>query len=203
MDDDVRTVSRVRTESVTPTEPVVPAAAESVYIAEPAVYIAEPAVYPTEPPVYAAAPPVYAAAPPVYAAPQTPVVAVSMPVQSRPLSSDRVITERESVHIRPSNLEMSRRIVSLAFGILQGLLILRIVLLLLVANRENDIVQLILNVTSPFVNPFRDMFAFSTLASRGSVLDVAAIVALIAWTLVELLVFAIINLGGRRRTVVY
>ena len=87
------------------------------------------------------------------------------------------------------------------FGILQALIIVRIILLLLVANRENDIVQLILNVTTPFIAPFRDMFSLSQVGRSGSVLDVAAIVALIGWTLIELLVFAFLNLGARRSRV--
>jgi len=42
------------------------------------------------------------------------------------------------------------------------------------------------------------MFALSQIGSQGSVLDIAAIVAIIAWTLVELLIMAILNLGARR-----
>ena len=129
--------------------------------------------------------------------PAQPVVPVA------PAASDRVVTEREYVSDRPTALEMTRRIVGLAFGILQGLLIIRLILLLLVANRDNDIVRFILGITDPFVNPFRDMFALDQIGRSGSVLDVAAIVALIGWTLVELLIFAILNLGSRRRSVVY
>ena len=43
------------------------------------------------------------------------------------------------------------------------------------------------------------MFAIDRLSNSGSVLDVAAIVALIGWTLVDLLILAIVNLGLRRR----
>jgi uncharacterized protein YggT (Ycf19 family) len=120
-----------------------------------------------------------------------------------PVATDRVVTEHQVIHEGPTALEVVRRIVALAFGILQGLLLLRLILLLLVANRDNDIVRFILGVTDPFVNPFRDMFALDRIAASGSVLDIAAIVALIAWTLVELLIFAILNLGARRRTVAY
>ena len=179
MDDYDRTTSRVRTEEVIPTEPVV---AQPV-VAEPVV--AERVV----------AEPVYRAEPVV---PATPMVA------SRPaMSSDRIVTEREAVRTSIAPLEMARRIVGLVFGILQGLLIIRIILLLLVANRSNDVVQFVLGITNPFVNPFRDMFALDTIGSQGSVLDIAAIVAIIAWTLIEFLIFAIINLGSRRRTTVY
>ena len=84
---------------------------------------------------------------------------------------------------------------------MQALLILRIILLLLVANRGNDIVQFILNVTQPFVDPFIGMFSLNRVtADQGSVLDVAAIVALIGVTLIEMLVLAAIRLFSRRTT---
>lgn len=178
MDDYERTVKHVRTEDVIEDPLVVPA--EPAYPAQPAA--AQPA---------APAQPVYTA-PPVYAAP--PVAAAPMAA-----SRDRIVTDRAYVSERPSNLEMARRIVTLVFGILQGLLVLRIILLLLVANRANDIVQLILGITGPFVTPFADMFSLERIGSgTGAVLDVGAIVALIAWTLVELLILAILNLGARR-----
>jgi len=114
-------------------------------------------------------------------------------------AAGRIVTQRESTTYRASNLEMARRVITLVFGILQGLIVLRIVLLLLVANRDNGIVQAILNITGPFVSPFRDMFSLTRVdASNGSVLDIGAIVALIAWTIIEALVLAIIRLGSRR-----
>ena len=182
MDDSERTIRRVRTEDVVE-DPVT----TSVYPAQPVV-TAQP-TYAAQPVV--AAQPVYEAQP-VY---QAPPVVVAAPISA---SRDRVVTDREVVIDRPTQLEMARRVITLGFGILQGLIVLRIILLLLVANRENDIVQFVLNVTSPFVAPFRDMFALDRIAASGSVLDIAAIVALIGWTLVELLVLAIVNLGARR-----
>jgi hypothetical protein len=174
MDDYERTVKHVRTEDV---------------IEDPLAVPAQPA-YPAQP--AAPAQPVYTT-PPVYTAP---TVAAATPMAA---SRDRIVTDRAYVSERPSNLEMARRIVTLVFGILQGLLILRIILLLLVANRANDIVQLILGITGPFVTPFADMFSLQRIGSgTGAVLDVGAIVALIGWTIIELLIFAILNLGARR-----
>jgi hypothetical protein len=99
----------------------------------------------------------------------------------------------------PTGGEVIRRVVMLLFGILQALLILRIILLLLVANTGNDLVGGILSITDPFVEPFRGMFRFDEVSSDGgSQLDLAAIVALIAWTLVEALIIAALSLGARR-----
>ena len=99
----------------------------------------------------------------------------------------------------PTGGEVIRRFVMLLFGILQAALILRIVLLLLIANPGNDVVSMILSLTDPFVEPFRGMFQLDRVtADSGSMLDVAAIVALIGWTLIEALIVAILSLGARR-----
>jgi uncharacterized protein YggT (Ycf19 family) len=112
---------------------------------------------------------------------------------------DRVRTAETTYAHGPTPGEMIRRVVMLLFGILQGLIILRIVLLLLVANQGNDIVAAIINVTDIFVEPFRGMFQLDRVrADQGSVLDVAAIVALIAWTLIEAVVVALLSVGARR-----
>lgn len=99
----------------------------------------------------------------------------------------------------PSGLYYARRILSLVFGVLATLLLLRIVLLLLVANETNDIVNFVYNITEPFVAPFRGMFQFDVVTpGGGSVFDVAALVALIGWTLIYALIMAILRLADRR-----
>ena len=99
----------------------------------------------------------------------------------------------------PGGATVASRIVTFAFGILQALLILRIILLLLVANPGNDIVDFVFGITQPFVEPFVGMFSLNRVeADQGSVLDVAAIVALIGWTLVEALILAAIRIFSRR-----
>jgi uncharacterized protein YggT (Ycf19 family) len=101
----------------------------------------------------------------------------------------------------PGGATLAARIVTFAFGILQVLLILRIILLLLVANPGNDIVSFVFNITQPFVEPFINMFSLNRVAAdQGSVLDITAIVALIAWTLVEALILAAIRIFSRRST---
>lgn len=122
------------------------------------------------------------------------------PVASDPAVSSSVrTTETAYVPARPEGPAMVARIVTFAFGVLQALLILRIVLLMLIANPGNDVVALILNVTDPFVEPFRGMFALDRVrADQGSVFDVAALVALIAWTLIEALVLAALRIFARR-----
>jgi uncharacterized protein YggT (Ycf19 family) len=115
-------------------------------------------------------------------------------VYERPVRHEAVVVDHG-----PTPGEMIRRVVMLGFGILQGLIVLRIILLLLIANQGNDVVAFVLSVTDPFVEPFRGMFQLDRVgAESGSVLDVAAVVALVGWTLVELLVLALLSIGARR-----
>src|SRR3954471_14325483 len=117
------------------------------------------------------------------------------PVDPAPVVHERVVTTG-------SPLDTIRRLVWLLFGVLQALIVLRIVLLLLNANEGNDLVAFIVGITDPFVEPFRGMFRLDEVnGASGSVLDVAAIVALVAWTLVEALVLGVISLADRRTTV--
>jgi uncharacterized protein YggT (Ycf19 family) len=101
----------------------------------------------------------------------------------------------------PRPVDTARRLVWLLFGVLQAVIALRIVLLLLGANEGNDLVAFITVVSDPFIEPFRGMFSLDEVSgASGSVLDVAAIVALVAWTLVEALVLGIVGLADRRAT---
>jgi uncharacterized protein YggT (Ycf19 family) len=115
-----------------------------------------------------------------------------------PYAQAEVHTKERHMTGGPTTGEVIRRLVALAFGVLQGLLLLRIVLLLLIANRGNDIVAFILGVTNPFVEPFRGMFQLDAVRAEGVFLDIAAIVALIGWTLIEGLVIAALSLRARR-----
>ena len=124
------------------------------------------------------------------------VVETSDPVA--PAGSRRTVSERVVEPAGPGPVALAARIVTFAFGVLQALLILRIILLLLVANTGNEIVSFILGVTDPFVEPFIGMFDLNRVTSGDQVLDVAAIVALIGWTLVEVLILAGIRIFSRR-----
>ena len=98
----------------------------------------------------------------------------------------------------PSGATTAARVVTFAFGILQALLILRIILSLLVANQGNGIVDAIFSITQPFVDPFIGMFSLDRVTAGKSVLDVAALVALVAWSLLEMLILAGLRTFSRR-----
>jgi hypothetical protein len=88
----------------------------------------------------------------------------------------------------PSNNETTRRIVVLVFGLIQIVLGLRIVLLLVDARTGNLLVSIINNVGGLLAAPFQGILRISAVSSGGSVLDVAAVVALVGWTIIELVV---------------
>jgi uncharacterized protein YggT (Ycf19 family) len=126
-------------------------------------------------------------------------VAADPYVAPAPAASSVRTTDTAYVESGPGGATYASRIVTFLFGILQVALILRIVLLLLVANRANDVVQFVMNIAQPFVDPFIGMFSMNRVtADQGSVLDIAAIVALIGWTLVEALILAAIRIFSRR-----
>ena len=103
----------------------------------------------------------------------------------------------ERVAYRPSGAELARRLVVFIFGVIQGLIVLRIILLLLNAREGNDLVSFILNASQLFVAPFIGILGTNALEANGSVLDIAAIVALVGWTILEMLILALLNVFRR------
>jgi len=111
------------------------------------------------------------------------------------------VVDRRTV-VTPSGGELLRRAVVLIFGIIQTLIVLRIVLLLLNAREGNEIVRFILNTSQVFVAPFIGIFNSDALRAGGSVLDIAAIAALVGWTVLEWIVLWATDLFRREPTVV-
>jgi hypothetical protein len=101
--------------------------------------------------------------------------------------SNRTVTSRQ-LDVRPSNNETARRIVVLVFGLVQIVIGLRIVLLVLNARTGNFLVSVINNVGGVLIAPFEGILRTNALSAGGSVLDFAAIVALVGWTIVELII---------------
>lgn len=98
---------------------------------------------------------------------------------------------------KPSGGEFARRVTVFVFGIVQAVIILRIVFLLLDAREANGLVSAVLSFSQVFVAPFEGLLHTNALTSGGSILDVAAIVALIGWTVLEFIVIAAIGIFRR------
>jgi len=100
------------------------------------------------------------------------------------LRTDSVRTTRTG----PDGPELARRIIILVFGLIQLVIGARIVLLLVDAREANGLVAAVLNVSQIFVAPFEGILRADSLHAAGSTLDVAAMVALVGWTIIELIV---------------
>lgn len=130
---------------------------------------------------------------PVYVDPA--VTPAGTPVAGTPVARTSSVVERTDV--QPSGGELIRRAVVLIFGIIQVFIGLRIVLLLLNAREGNAIVSFILDVSQLFVAPFIGIFNTDALRASGSVLDIAAIAALVGWTILEAILLWAVNLLRR------
>jgi len=106
-----------------------------------------------------------------------------------------VVAERRVGTTRPTGATMAARIVVVIFGLIQLLIGARIVLLALDAREGNALVAGILALSQPFVAPFEGILNSDALAAGGAVLDLAAVVALIGWTIAELVLLAILRIG--------
>ena len=128
-------------------------------------------------------------------------VVTPTPIGDRSVEAAQVVEQRDTTVYRPSGSTLAARVIVVVFGVIQALLLARIVLLLLDAQRGNDLVATILNASQLFVAPFEGMFRTDALASGGSVLDVAAVTALVALTILELLILAIVRIPRRSEAV--
>lgn len=101
---------------------------------------------------------------------------------------ETVRTDRMTTTSSPGRPELGRRIIVLVFGLIQLVIGARIVLLLLDAREANGLVSGILNFSQIFVAPFEGILRTDALRASGSILDVTAIVALVGWTILELVI---------------
>jgi hypothetical protein len=104
---------------------------------------------------------------------------------------------RRTATVTPSGGEMARRIIVLIFGLIQILIALRIVLLLVNAREGNSIVNGVLDLSQIFVGPFEGILRTDALHAAGSTLDLAAVVAFIGWTVIELIVVWLVSIFRR------
>ena len=99
----------------------------------------------------------------------------------------------------PTPVTVARRVVDTLFGILELLLVIRILLLALGANTGNALVDGIYNITDPFVVPFIGVFNINHVHPTGnSVIDIAALVAMVGWAILALIVDAILRVADNR-----
>ena len=128
---------------------------------------------------------------------QPPVSTAAQPL-APPITQETVRTDsRQITRTGPGGSEMTRRILALLFGLIQIVIGLRIVLLLLDARTGNALVSGIHDVSKIFVAPFEGILNSNALSSGGSTLDVAAVVAFVGWTILELIVLWAVGIFRR------
>ena len=118
-------------------------------------------------------------------------------VSDDPSLAPRSTVVQETTTSRPSGAELLRRIIVFVFAVIQGLLVLRIVLLLVDANRGNDLVRFLYDASGVFVAPFDGILHTNAVNAGASVLDIAALVAIVGWTILEILLVAAVGIGRR------
>lgn len=102
-------------------------------------------------------------------------------------------TEVRRVEYRPNPLATVERLVVFLFSLIELLIVARIVLLLVSARESNAIVSFIYNVSDIFVAPFRGILGINEVQAGAAALDMAALVALVGWIIIELIVVALIR----------
>ena len=110
------------------------------------------------------------------------------PATTTPTASTAVTSR--TVEMRPSGGTVAGRVVVFIFGVIQALILLRIVLLLMDAREANDLVSFILNASQIFVAPFEGILRTEALKAAGSIFDLAAVLALVGWTILEAIILA-------------
>jgi uncharacterized protein YggT (Ycf19 family) len=103
--------------------------------------------------------------------------------------------------VSTSPLVPIRRAIWLIFGVIIVLIGIRFLFLALGANAGNGIVDAIYSITEPLIAPFRGIFSLEQFRPSGqSVIDVAALVAIVGWLLIGVLVDAILRIPDRTAT---
>jgi hypothetical protein len=129
---------------------------------------------------------------------QTPPVVAGQETVPAAAHQETVRTDsRRTTRSGPGGSEMARRIIVLLFGLIQIVIGVRIVLLLLDARTGNALVSGILDISQVFVGPFEGILNTNALKSGGSTLDVAAVVAFVGWTILELIVIWAVGIFRR------
>jgi uncharacterized protein YggT (Ycf19 family) len=118
------------------------------------------------------------------------------PAYTAPATGRTVVSDRATV-VRGSGWATAARLIDLIFGIIIGLIVLRVILLLVAAREGNNIVSFVYGLSDIFVAPFRGILRWDEVAARQSTLDIAALVAIVGWFVIYLLVRAILNVFRR------
>ena len=99
----------------------------------------------------------------------------------------------------PSPLTIVARLIYFVFGVIISIILLRMLLLLLAANRGNGFVDFIYDLSSLFVAPFFNMFQYEP-SYGASVFELSSLFAVFIYALIMWLLVSLLMLGSRQRS---
>jgi protein-S-isoprenylcysteine O-methyltransferase Ste14 len=110
-------------------------------------------------------------------------------VVEEPAVVQKEVYAEDAAAVQRQGLYQLSALIGFAFGVLEGLIGIRILLRLIAANPANQFARFIYDITSLFLAPFFGLTA--TPAAGGSVLEIPSIIAMVVYAL---LAWAIIRL---------
>jgi hypothetical protein len=106
---------------------------------------------------------------------------------------ERIVEPPVVRRVYPGAGSIVSRWVVFIFGLIELLIVLRIILLLVAARESNGLVSGIYGLSEIFVAPFRGILRIDEVQAGATALDVGAIVALVGWFVIELIVLALVR----------
>lgn len=88
------------------------------------------------------------------------------------------------------------RLIYFVFGVIISMILLRVLLLLLAANRGNGIVDFVYDTSNTLIGPFHGMFSY-TPTYGAVVFEISAFVAIMVYALIAWGLVALVTLGSR------
>jgi len=122
-----------------------------------------------------------------------------LPQEYRP--QEYRLPEYRPQEYRPARMSSTERVcqvIYLAFGIIEGLILIRILLKLLAANPDAGFSAFIYGVTEPFVTFFQGVFPVEQ--GHASVLELSAVLAIIVYMLLAYVIVRFVRIMARRQT---
>ena len=110
----------------------------------------------------------------------------------------RVVYDDRVASSRLGGADILSRVVIFIFAMIQLVIALRIFFLAIDARQGNAIVATILDLSRPLVAPFEGMLNTNALSTSGSTLDTTAVLALIGWTILEVMVLSFVRILRRQ-----
>jgi YGGT family len=123
-----------------------------------------------------------------------PVASVQLVQPQQPAPTAQPVQRSSGVWVA----ERAVMITYLVLGVMEALLITRVILKLLAANPEAGFVRFVYNISALFVAPFQGIFP--TPATQNSVLELSSLVAIAVYAFIAWGIVRLIDIFGRRQS---